>query len=114
MIDMERAVSFYKDVFGATFERQIIDGYDMALFPRADDQPGASGALVRGDVYKPSQSGCILYFDVADIDVCLKAARAHGAQILYPKTDLGAAGHVAEIEDSEGNRIALSQANAPR
>jgi hypothetical protein len=39
----------------------------------------------------------------------LLRAREHGADVLYPKKDIGAAGYVAEIEDSEGNRIALSQ-----
>jgi len=107
--DMERAVAFYEAVFGYRLTRKAVDGYDMAFLPRADGQPGASGALAKGDVYRPSHDGPVIYFDVPDIDAVLARATARGSQVLYPKKDIGAAGFVAEIEDSEGNRIALSQ-----
>ena len=106
--DMDRAVAFYHAIFGVEFSRQTIDGYDMAFFPRDSSTPGASGALAKGDVYKPTHDGCILYFDVDDIDQVIEKAQKLGAEILYPKTDVGSGGFVAEIEDSEGNRIALN------
>lgn len=111
--DMDRAMAFYADVLGLDFERQTIDGYDMALFPAAEGAAGASGALVKGDVYVPGKTGPIVYFRVADIDAVLKRARARGAKILYDKKDVGAFGYVAEVEDSEGNRIALRGAALP-
>jgi len=107
--DMDRAVRFYTSVFGVSLTREIVDGYDMALFPPAEDGAGASGALAKGDVYVPSKTGAILYFRVASIDDILTRATAAGAEILYPKKDIGDLGFVAEIEDSEGNRIALTQ-----
>ncbi|MEM0944496.1 MAG: VOC family protein [Pseudomonadota bacterium] len=108
--DMDRAVAFYAEVFGFELRRQRVDGYEMAFFPRNDQSHGASGALAKGDVYKPSREGTLIYFDVAEIDAVLARAEALGAQILYPKTNLGEAGYVAEIEDSEGNRIGLTEA----
>ncbi len=108
--DMERAIAFYEAVFGYPLTRENVDGYDMAFFPRADGKPGASGSLAKGDVYRPSHDGPILYFDVPDIDAVIARAAARGSHVLYPKKDIGDAGFVAEIEDSEGNRIALSQA----
>ncbi|QMW24709.1 VOC family protein [Sandaracinobacteroides saxicola] len=107
--DMDRAVAFYQAVFGVRLSRRVVDGHDMAFFPRADGQPGASGALAKGDVYVPSKTGAILYFDVADIDAVLARATARGAAVLYAKKAVPGAGYVAEIEDSEGNRIALNQ-----
>lgn len=107
--DMDRAVQFYTSVFDVSLTREIVDGYDMALFPPAEDGWGASGALAKGDVYVPSKTGAILYFRVASIDDILARATAAGADILYPKKDIGDLGYVAEIEDSEGNRIALSE-----
>ena len=107
--DMDRAVRFYTFVFGVSLTREIVDGYDMALFPPAEGGGGASGALAKGDVYVPSKTGAILYFRVASIDDILARASATGAGILYPKKDIGDLGYVAEIEDSEGNRIALTQ-----
>jgi predicted enzyme related to lactoylglutathione lyase len=47
---------------------------------------------------------------VEDIDVVLQRAQERGGSLLYPKKDIGEAGYVAELEDSEGNRIGLSQA----
>ncbi|WP_306120941.1 MULTISPECIES: VOC family protein [unclassified Roseitalea] len=109
--DLDRATAFYSAVFGFELERATIDGYEMALFPHADGRPGASGALVMGDVYEPSEAGAIVYFSVADIDRALALATENGAQVLYPKKDIGDQGFVAEIEDSEGNRIALHQSS---
>jgi hypothetical protein len=109
--DLDRAMAFYTAVFGFALERQTIDGYEMALFPAAEGATGATGALVKGDVYKPSKSGAIVYFAVTDIDAVLAKAKARGSRILYDKKEVGAFGYVAEIEDSEGNRIAL---NAPK
>ncbi len=108
--DMDRAVAFYEAVFAIRLDRREVDGYDMAFFPRADGGTGASGALARGDVYRPTREGAILYFDVPDIDAVIARTAARGGTVLYPKKDIGEAGFVAEIGDSEGNRIALSQA----
>jgi predicted enzyme related to lactoylglutathione lyase len=107
--DMDRAIAFYENVFGYQLTREDVDGYDMAFFPRAGDTPGASGALAKGDVYRPSHDGPVIYFDVPDIDAVLARAKARGSKVLYPKKNIGESGFVAEIEDSEGNRIALSQ-----
>ncbi|MEM9845276.1 MAG: VOC family protein, partial [Pseudomonadota bacterium] len=106
--DMDRAVAFYQDVLGFELARETVDGYDMAFFPRDDTQPGASGALAKGDVYRPSPDGALIYFDVTDIDKVLSRAVSRGSRILYEKKDIGEAGFVAEFEDSEGNRIALT------
>ena len=106
--DMNRAIRFYAEVFGYDLTRQTVDGYDMAFFPRDDTAPGASGALAAGDVYVPSKSGALIYIDVPDIDAVLARAASGGGGVLYAKTHLGEAGYVAEIEDSEGNRIGLT------
>lgn len=106
--DMDRAVAFYTTVFGTDFRRQVIDGYEMALFP-ASDGAGATAALAKGDVYRPSKDGAIVYFRVGDIRATVARAEAAGGSVLYPVKDVGEFGLVGEIADSEGNRIALSQ-----
>lgn len=107
--DMDRAVAFYESLLGTKLTRQKVDGYDMALFPFDEGAPGATGALAKGDVYRPSKNGAILYFRVKDIRQIVAKAQAMGRPILYPVKDIGDAGFVAEIEDSEGNRLALLQ-----
>ncbi|MFC6839400.1 VOC family protein [Xanthomonas theicola] len=105
--DLERAIAFYGAVFGHAFERTDVDGNAMAFFPYAPDRPGASGALAQGDSYLPGKSGARLYFAVHDIQATLDKAVGAGGRVLYPPTQVGAFGEVAEIEDSEGNCIAL-------
>ena len=105
--DLERASRFYEEVFQFSLESTTVDGYPMALFPAAPGSSGASGALVKGDVYIPSKSGPIVYFGTENIGHALERVRKAGGKILYPEKRLDGLGSVAEFEDSEGNRIAL-------
>jgi uncharacterized protein len=107
--DMDRAVGFYEALLGVKLERDVVDGYDMALFPFAEGSPGATGALAKGDVYRPSKDGAIVYFQVDDIRAAVAKAKAMGRPVLYPVKDIGVGGMVAEVEDTEGNRLALNQ-----
>ncbi|MFH7013101.1 VOC family protein [Flavobacterium sp. FlaQc-52] len=108
--DLNRAENFYRNVFGFSFEREIIDHYEMTLFPFEDARSGISGALAKGDVYKPSKEGVIIYFRTANIDQTLQKVLAQNGTILYPKTINENYGFiVAEFQDSEGNRIAIQE-----
>jgi predicted enzyme related to lactoylglutathione lyase len=111
VLDLDRACDFYSKVFETTLTREVVDGYQMAFFETSGDSFGASGALVVGDVYIPSHQGCFLYFGVESIDETISRALEHGGSVLYPKKSNGNLGSVAEIQDSEGNRIALHEEN---
>lgn len=106
--DLDRAIKFYTAVFGFTFDKEIIDECEMALFPFSSEKSGISGALAKGEIYKPTKEDVLIYFNTDDIDKTIKLANSNGGKILYPKTDNGI-GLVAEFEDVEGNRIALFQ-----
>ncbi len=108
--DLDRAQAFYERVLDVVLERQIVDGYEMALFPWIEGAAGATGALATGDVYLPSRSGALVYFTVTDIEATVHRGQAEGAAILYPIKSVPA-GRVAELEDTEGNRMALFQPN---
>jgi predicted enzyme related to lactoylglutathione lyase len=107
VVDLERAVAFYEHVFGIELERTVIDGHPMALFPEADEPGSAGGALATGDSYVPSIDGTRVYFRVEDVAATLARAIDRGAELLYPVTDVGDQGVVAEFGDTEGNRIAV-------
>jgi len=106
--DMNRAIKFYTTVFNFDLDKEIIDKNEMALFPFVDENSGISGALAKGEIYKPTKDGVVIYFKTENIEQTLQLATSNGGQILYPKTDNGI-GLVAEFEDTEGNRIALYQ-----
>jgi predicted enzyme related to lactoylglutathione lyase len=109
VLDLTRASDFYSKVFETTLTKDNVDGYQMAFFESSDQSFGATGALVVGDVYIPSHQGCFLYFGVESIDETVARALEHGGSVLYPKKSNGDLGFVAEIQDSEGNRIALHE-----
>jgi predicted enzyme related to lactoylglutathione lyase len=109
VLDLDRACDFYSKVFETTLTQDLVDGYQMAFFESFDESFGASGALVVGDVYRPSHQGCFLYFGVENIDETVARALEHGGSVLYPKKSNGDLGSVAEIQDTEGNRIALHE-----
>ena len=106
--DIDRAVQFYKVVFNFDFDKATIDNNEMALFPFTDENSGISGALAKGEIYKPTKDGVVIYFKTENIVETIKLAISNGGHILYPVTDNGT-GLVAEFEDTEGNRIALFQ-----
>ncbi len=109
VLDLARASNFYSKVFETTLNQDAVDGYQMAFFDSFGDSFGATGALVVGDVYVPSHQGCFLYFGVESIDETVERALEHGGSVLYPKKSNGDLGFVAEIQDTEGNRIALHE-----
>jgi predicted enzyme related to lactoylglutathione lyase len=82
--DLDRAAAFYEQVLGATFVRESVDGNDMALFTGTSDADGIVGALAKGEVYRPSRTGPIVYLGVADIDAVLARAQARGAPNVAP------------------------------
>lgn len=109
VLDLDRASNFYSIVFETTLTQDVVDGYRMAFFESSGESFGATGALVVGDVYIPSHQGCFLYFGVESIDETVARALEHGGSVLYPKKSNGDLGFVAEIQDTEGNRIALHE-----
>lgn len=111
VFDLERAMRFYSAVFDVNFAEVVtIHDNRMAYFPFEEGKDGASGALAEGETYVPTQDGAIVYLGVEDIDDVLERAVRHGSEILFPKTPVNEDIFVAEISDSEGNRIAVQTA----
>ncbi len=107
--NMKRAIQFYSQVFEIEFENMIIDNNEMALFPLYNESDGISGALAKGEIYKPSLCGTLIYLKTDNLDKTLALAIENGGTILYPKTVSEEGYAVAEFEDCEGNRIAIHQ-----
>jgi predicted enzyme related to lactoylglutathione lyase len=107
--NMIRAITFYEKVFGFDFQLEEIHDNQMALMPFELAGSGISGALAKGEIYKPSLHGTLIYLRSENIDETLRRAQLAGAKVLFPKTKAGDYSYVAEIEDSEGNRIGLME-----
>ena len=105
--DMERAKNFYAAVFNYEFNDMNMEGIEMAIFPWTPGAPNASGALVKGNDYQPSQGGVKIYFQCDDLNTELNRVESNGGQIILSKTGLGDFGHMGLIIDTEGNVIGL-------
>lgn len=103
--DMQRAKTFYDSIFGIDIAVMDFGGFHMGIFPH--HQIGA--ALCKGDAYKPSQDGLLVYFNAnPDLATVLARIEAAGGKIIRDKTIISPEhGHMALFIDSEGNRLAL-------
>lgn len=107
--DMERAKKFYESVFQVEISIHDLGGFIMGWFPDNGDKPGASGSLVKHEMYQPSQThGPLIYFTSVDVTNELGRVEEAGGQIVKDKTEIGGGhGFMALITDTEGNRIAM-------
>lgn len=105
--DIARAKAFYGYVFDLELEEHQMDQLQMAWFPMKENAMGAPGTLVKGDGYKPSLDGILIYFTAPNIEDTLSRTREKGGKVIAEKTDIGEYGFIALIQDTEGNRIGL-------
>jgi hypothetical protein len=70
------------------------------------------GALVEDSTNAPSPTGQRVFLNAAgELDAWLARVEAAGGRVLLPRTDIGPPGHIAIIQDTEGNHVGL---HAPR
>ncbi|AWH19046.1 lactoylglutathione lyase [Stenotrophomonas sp. ZAC14D2_NAIMI4_7] len=105
--DLARAIAFYQRWLRVVIDAPVpVHDCMMAYLPFDDDAGGASLALVQGADYRPSEQGARIYIGVDDLDTSLARALQAGAALRFGPAQAGE-WHVAEIADSEGNRIAV-------
>ena len=112
VVDIDRAINFYKKVFIYPEMQQMdFGGFKMAFFPTNSDELG--GALCKGEHYVPSGDGIVIYFSVnPDLSEALSKVEPAGGKIIMPKKQISEEyGYMAMFIDSEGNRIALHSQN---
>lgn len=112
VVDMDRAIKFYSEVFSYSSMQQMdFGGFKMAFFPA--EQGSLGGALCKGDGYKPTQDGVVIYFSVQpDLNVALSKVEAAGGKVIVPKRIITEEyGYMGLFIDSEGNRVAMHSQN---
>ena len=110
--DMARARTFYEAVFEVKLERLSAEGeasHDLQMwaFQGLPDAGGAAGAIVKMEGCKAGGNSTIVYFSCADCAVEAARAAANGGRIFKDKFSIGQYGHIALVEDTEGNIIGL-------
>jgi uncharacterized protein len=106
--DFPRAIRFYEALFGSPLTHDAA-WPNLAIFPY--QKPGVSGALAWGDGHRPSPAGVIIYLNCnGKFNEMLDRVEMAGGAIVEPKSHIPNVGWVAQILDSEGNRIGLHAA----
>lgn len=105
--DMARAKRFYHEVFDANFIRLQGDGVDVESFEMHDGAHGISGALVQMEGFPSGQNSVLVYFICDDCAQQVAKATMAGGRLVKPKTSIGQYGHIALVNDTEGNLIGL-------
>ena len=109
--DMPRAKAFYEAVFDRKLEKLgDLDASgisEMWAFPGRPDSAGAAGALVKMENGPSGVGGIIVYFVCEDCAVEAARATKNGGKIMKSKFSIGEYGHIALVNDTEGNLIGL-------
>ncbi len=109
--DLNRATTFYENIFGITLIPLDLPNIKMRMFPLEDMMSQVGGAVVdSGGFHKPSSTdGPLIYLNGnPDVQKVLDKVEAAGGKIMVPKTMISPEyGFMAVILDTEGNRIGL-------
>jgi predicted enzyme related to lactoylglutathione lyase len=107
----ERAVNFYKTLFGWNFQKWEgpMDYWLITTGP--DDKPGINGGLVRrqGEIDGQAVIAYVCTVDVENLDASVQAALDNGGQIALPKMPIPGVGWLAYCKDTEGNIFGMMQ-----
>jgi hypothetical protein len=107
-LDLDRAQNFYETILALKLRRDNVAGQDLAIFPYDRASGATGGALVAGPGIRPSRDGAIVYLDAGVMDDVLARIQPAGGDVLLPKTELPHnIGFIAQIADTEGNRVGL-------
>ena len=102
----ERAMDFYRSVFGWKFQKW--DGpmeYWMAT-TGDDKEPGINGGISKkGESGMPNMNT----ISVASVDQYSKMITDKGGKVLMPKTPIPGIGWFANCQDTEGNTFGIMQ-----
>jgi predicted enzyme related to lactoylglutathione lyase len=111
----ERAVTFYKALFGWEFSQWGAEKY--WLIKTGDKSaPGIDGGLLprQGSTPLPmaSVNAFVCTVDVADLDATLGKLATLGGMVVVPRTAIPGVGYLAYAKDTEGNIFGMMQMDA--
>lgn len=113
--DTARAKKFYETILDVEMQTQDMMGIEMTFLPYdMSGQSGkVSGALVKGEMYKPSVDGAVVYLNAnPSIQTVIDKIEGAGGKVIMPRKQITEEiGYMALFIDSEGNRVALHAGN---
>ena len=108
----ERAKSFYTSILETEITDHHMENTKYGMFAYDEDNNGVGGGLVEMEGAKPSSEGVTVYLNGGDdLSAPLGRVEQAGGKIIMQKTDIGENGFMAQILDTEGNKVALHSWN---
>lgn len=109
--DPDRAVNFYKNLFGWEFQKWEGPMEYWLVITGPNDQPGINGGLVRrqGEIDGQAVIAYVCTVDVENLDASVEKAVNNGGQIALPKMPIPGMGWLAYCKDTEGNIFGMMQ-----
>lgn len=111
--DPERAIKFYQNCFGWTFQKWDGPMPYWMIITGPDDQRGINGGLVprRGEIDGQAVIAYVCTLDVESVDSSIATVEANGGTIALPKMPIPGMGWLAYCKDTEGNIFGMMQAD---
>jgi len=110
--DYERAKKIYNTLLGIEIADMPMPEGKYGMFPYDNDNNGVGGGLIQMAGATPSADGITIYLNGGDdLSAPLARVEAAGGKVLMPKTDIGENGFMAQLLDTEGNKVALHSWN---
>ena len=103
--DPERAIRFYRGVFGWTFRHRDEPQDHWLVTTGPEDTPGIKGSLTP----RPTAGGYVSTVAVPSVDDFADRVRAHGGAVIAPKTAVPGVGYLAYCKDTEENLFGIMQ-----
>lgn len=103
----ERAVEFYRKVFGWKIEKWEGPMEYWLVTTGEDKEPGINGGIMS----KETQKTTVNTIDVPSVDSYIKKITEAGGKAVMPKTAVPGVGYMAYCVDTEGNVFGLMQSD---
>lgn len=107
VLDFARAKKFYETLYDAEIMEMPFPDGKYGMLP-SDMEKGVGGGIAQYEGFVPSANGALVYLNGGeDLSIPLSKVEAAGGKIIMPKTSIGPNGFMAQILDTEGNKVAL-------
>ena len=108
----ERAKTFYATVLGSEITDMPMEGVKYGVFAHDADNNRVGGGIIESEGVIPSAEGVTVYLNAGDdLSIPLARVESAGGKVVLPKTDIGENGFMAQLIDTEGNKVALHSWN---
>jgi predicted enzyme related to lactoylglutathione lyase len=104
----ERAVEFYKQVFGWQFQKWEGPMQYWLVSTGAKELPGIDGGMMLRQ--HPGQ-GTVNTIGVPSVDAAIATVEKNGGKVVAPKMPIPGVGYFAYCADTEGNQFGIMQAD---